>query len=299
VSRGFALSIAFSALTLAVAPPATAADEALTRDPTAANVSTHSGQPVWSRIARDGQARLVQRVRGRNRDLPVKSKAGLFDPDVGTTPRGNFTVVYTRCAGLSGQGCDVWQYDGFDFKERKVKGASTATCSEFAPSVWLGSVAFARTGPGKCNGLFVVRRGKLRKIDNRVPAETDLRGGRVAYLFIPPGDTFRSQIRVRTLRNKRSRVVVTGFAAEKESYAVSSPVLTGRYIHWLQEDRVRKEFFAGRALAAPRQASLEFTQRTFPGSVDSIAITRERFYYTNGKGVYLATDPPPIFAGRG
>ena len=43
--------------------------------------------------------------------------------------------------------------------------------------------------PGKCNGLFVVRRGKLRKIDNRVPAETDLRGGRVAYLFIPPGDT--------------------------------------------------------------------------------------------------------------
>ena len=276
-----------------------AADEALTRDPTAANVSTHSGQPVWSRIARDGQARLVQRVRGRNRDLPVKPKAGLFDPDVGTTPRGNFTVVYTRCAGLSGQGCDVWQYDGFDFKERKVKGASTATCSEFAPSVWLGSVAFARTGPGKCNGLFVVRRGKLRRIDNRVPAETDLRGGRVAYLFIPPGDTLRSQIRVRTLRNKRSRVVVTGFAAEKESYAVSSPVLTGRYIHWLQEDRVRKEFFAGRALAAPRQASLEFTQRTFASNVDSIAITRERFYYTNGRGLYLATDPPPIFAGRG
>jgi hypothetical protein len=299
VSRGFAFAIAFSAFGLALAPPATAADEALTRDPTAANVSTHSGQPVWSRVARDGQARLVQRVRGRNRDLPVKPKAGLFDPDVGTTPRGNFTVVYTRCAGLSGQGCDVWQYDGFDFKERKVPGASSATCSEFAPSVWLGSVAFARTGPGKCNGLFVVRRGKLRRVDNRVPAETDLRGGRVAYLFIPPGDMFRSQIRVRTLRQKRSRVVVTGFAAEKESYAVTSPVLTGRYIHWLQEDRVRKEFFAGRALAAPRRSALEFTQRTFPGRVDSIAITRERFYYTNGKGLYLATDPPPIFTTRG
>ena len=141
-----------------------------------------------------------------------------------------------------------------------------------------------------------MRRGKLRKIDSRVPAETDLRGGRVAYLFIPPGDTFRSQIRVRTLRNKRSRVVVTGFASEGESYAVSSPVLTGRYIHWLQEDRMRNEFFAGRALAGPREAALEFTQRTFPGRVDSIAITRERFYYTNGKGLYLATDPPPIFA---
>ena len=299
MSRGFALAIVCCAAALAAVSPAWAADEALTRDPTAANVSTHSGQPVWSRVARDGQSRLVQRLRGRSRDLPVAPKAGLFDPDVGTTPRGNMTVVYSRCAGLSGQGCDIWQYDGFDLKERKVRGASTASCSEFAPSVWLGSVAFARTGPGKCNGLYVVRRGKLRKVDNRVPAETDLRGGRLAYLFIPPGDRFRSQIRLRTLRQKRSRVVVTGFASEGESYAVSSPVLTGRYIHWLQEDRVRNDFFAGRALAGSRNAPLEFTQRTFPGRVDSIAITRERLYYTNGKGLFMGTDPPAVFAPRG
>ena len=91
---------------------------------------------------------------------------------------------------------------------------------------------------------------------------------------------------------------MTGFAAEGESYAVSSPVLTGRYVHWLQEDRVRNEFFAGRALP-PGSPPLEFTQRTFPGRVDSIAITRERLYYTNGKGLYLATDPPPVFAPRG
>jgi hypothetical protein len=282
-----------------MAAPAAATDEVLTRDPTAANLSTHSGAPVWSRVGRDGLARLVQRVRGRNRDLPVKPKTGLFDPDVGTTPRGNFTVVYSRCAGLSGQGCDVWQYDGFDFKERKVQGASTATCSEFAPSVWLGSVAFARTGPGRCPGLFVVRRGKLRKVDDRVPADTDLRGGRVAYLFIPPGDSSRSQIRVRILRNKRSHRVVSGFAAKGESYAVSSPVMTSRYIHWLQEDRRRNDFFAGRGLVTLRQTALEFTQRTFPGRVDSIAITRDRLYYTNGRGVYLATDPPATFAPRG
>jgi len=298
VSRGFALAIAVSAAALVAAAPAVAADEQLTSDTTAANVSTHSGQPVWSRVARDGMARLVQRVRGRNRDLPVQPKAGLFDPDVGTTPRGNFTVVYSRCAGLSGQGCDVWQYDGFNFKERKVPGASTATCSEFAPSVWLGSVAFARTGPGKCNGLFVVRRGKLRRVDRRVPAETDLRGSQVAYLYIPPGDTFRSYLRVRNLHNRRSRLVVTGFKADGESYGISSPVLTGRYVDWLQEDRVRNDFFAGRALVTGKPA-LEFTQRTFPGRVDSIAITRERLYYTNGKGLYLATDPRPVFAPRG
>ncbi len=287
------------AVVLACAGPAVAADRVLTRDRTAANVSTHSGQPVWSRIARDGQARLVQRVRGRNRDLPVTRKVGLFDPDVGHTPRGNLTIVYTRCAGLSGQGCDIWQYDGFDLKERKVRGASSASCSEFAPSVWLGSVAFARTGPGRCNGLYVVRRGKLRKIDSRVPVDTDLRGGRLAYLFIPPGDTLRSQIRLRTLRHKRSRVVVTGFASDGESYAVSSPVLTSRHIHWLQEDRVRNEFFAGRARVGARRAPLEFTQRTFARAADSIAITRERFYYTNGKGLFQATDPAPAFSARG
>lgn len=298
MSRGFALAIAFLLGALGVAGPAHAADRKLTGDRTAANVSTHSGAPVWSRVGRDGLARLVERVGGRNRDLPVPPKAGLFDPDVGTTPRGNRTVVYTRCAGLSGQACDVWQYDGFDLKERKVRGASSATCSEFAPSVWLGSIAFARTGPGRCNGLFIVRRGRLRKIDSRVPADTDLRGGRIAYLFIPPGDNFRSQVRVRTLRQKRSRVVVSGFRAEGESYAVSNPVLAGRHIVWLQEDRIRNEFFAGRTLAAARRSVLEFTQRTFPGRVDSIAITRERLYYTNGRGLQVATDPRAAFSPR-
>ena len=144
-----------------------------------------------------------------------------------------------------------------------------------------------------------MRRGKLRKVDDRVPADTDLRGGRVAYLFIPPGDSSRSQIRVRILRNKRSHRVVSGFAAKGESYAVSSPVMTSRYIHWLQEDRRRNDFFAGRGLVTLRETALEFTQRTFPGRVDSIAITRDRLYYTNGRGVYLATDPSATFAPRG
>ncbi len=283
---------------LAFGAQANAADQALTHDPTASNVSTHSGQPVWSRIARDGRARLVQRVRGRNRDLPVRPKDGPFDPDVGTTLRGNFTVVYTRCAGVSGQACDIWQYDGFDFKERKVPGASSNRCSEYAPSIWLGSVAFARTGPGGCNGLYVVRRGKIRKLDSRVPADTDLRGKYVAYLFIPPGDRTRTYLRIRNKRNMRSRILVTGFASEGESYRVTSPVMTSRFTYWLQEDRVRNQFFAGRGLFA-RRSPLEFLNRTLPPRVDSIAITRERLYYANGKGVFLATDPLPVFAPRG
>jgi hypothetical protein len=279
------------------AVPSHAADRLITRDPTAANVTTHggSGNLVWARVGSDARSRLVQRIRGRNRDLPVRPKAGLFDPDVGTSARGHQVIVYTRCAGLSGQGCDVWQYDGRDRRERKVPGASSARCSEFAPSVWIGTVAFARTGPAGCNGLYVARRGRATKLDDRVPAETDLRAHRVAYLHIPPNDNTRTFLRVRGARGGKSRVVVTGFSAEGESYRVSNPVLESRHVYWLQQDQVRNEFFAGRANAITSSV-LEFTTRLFPEMVNSIAVARAGLYYANGKGIYLATDA--TFAAR-
>ena len=280
-----------------IAVPAHAADRLITRDGTAANVTTHGGSAavVWARVGSDGRSRLVQRVRRRNRDLPVRAKTGLFDPDVGRNPRGNQVIVYTRCAGLSGRNCDVWQYDGGTRRESKVPGASSASCSEFAPSVWIGTVAFGRSGPGRCNGLYVARRGRATRLDDRVPAETDLRAHRVAYLHIPPGDTSRSLLRVRGARGGRSRVVVTGFAAEGESYRVSNPVLESRSVYWLQQDQVRNEFFAGRANAI-RSSVLEFTTRLFPGAVDSLAVARAGVFYTNGQGLYLATDA--TFAAR-
>ena len=279
------------AAALAGASSAHAADRLITRDPTAANVTAHGGSAnvVWARVGSDGRSRLVQRIRNRNRDLPVRPKAGLFDPDVGRSPRGNQVVVYTRCAGLSGRNCDVWQYDGGTRRESKVPGASSAGCSEFAPSVWIGAVAFARSGPGRCNGLYIARRGRALKLDERVPAETDLRAHRVAYLHIPPGDTSRTFMRIRGARGGKSRVVVTGFAAEGESYRVSNPILDSRHVYWLQQDQVRNEFFAGRALA-PSSSVLEFTNRLFPDMVDSLAVARAGIFYTNGQGLYLATD---------
>jgi hypothetical protein len=287
------------AAALGGALPAHAADRVISRDPTAANVASHAGSSnvVWARVGKDGRSRLVQRIRKRNRDLPVPPKAGLFDPDVGTSSRGNLVIVYTRCAGLSGQNCDVWRYDGFNRRERKVAGASSAGCSEFAPSVWIDTVAFARTGPAGCNGLYIARRGRATKLDDRVPAETDLRAHRVAYLHIPSNDTTRTFLRIRGARGGKSRLVVTGFKAEGESYRVTNPVLESRQVYWLQQDEVRNEFFAGRANAI-RSSVLEFTSRLFPGTVDSIAVARAGVFYTNGQGLYLATDPPATFVTR-
>jgi hypothetical protein len=282
---------------MAAAPTAHAADLLITRDPTTANVTAHGGSAnvVWSRVGSDGRSRLVHRVRSRNRDLPVRPKAGLFDPDVGINAEGHRVIVYTRCAGLSGRNCDVWQYDVAERRESKVPGAATDACSEFAPSVWIGAVAFGSSGPGRCNGLYITRRRTRLRLDERVPAETDLRAHRVAYLHIPPNDKTRTFLRVRGARGGRSRVVVTGFAADGESYRVSDPFLDSRHVYWLQQDQIRNEFFAGRANAV-RSSVLEFTNRLFPGMVESLAVARAGIFYTNGQGLYLARDA--IFAAR-
>lgn len=298
MSRAILGICALTAAWLVAAPVANAADRAIVADPTAANVSAHNGQLVWSRLARDGRAKLVGRTRGRYRDLPVRAKSGgLFDPDLGTNPNGQAVIVYTRCAGVSGRNCDVYEFNRATRRERRVPGASSDACSEFAPAVWIGSIVFARSGSTACNGLYLLRRGNLRKLDTRVPAQTDLRGSGVAYLYIPPNDVERSFIRVRSLYKGRSRILVTGFAAEGESYRVSNPVLFGRHAYWLQHDRVRNEFFGGRGLSA-RRAPLEFSDRLFPGAVDSLAVTRTGAYYTNGQGLFRATDPVPTFAAR-
>jgi hypothetical protein len=269
---------------------AASADILISTDRTATNLSAHHGQLVWSRVAKDGRARLVRRVGGTNKDIRVPKKDGLFDPDTGTSHGGHQVIVYTRCAGASGKGCDIWLYNEGTRREHKVGGAASATCSEFAPSIWIGTVAFARSGPGSCPGLYVLRRGRVRRLDTRTPAQTDVRGSRVAYLYTSAGDTSRTSVRVRSIYGGKSRRVVSGFATDKESYRLTNPVFDGRFVYWLQEDRIRHEFFAGRGVAA-RASALEFTAQTFPGRVTSISVGDGTLYYANGRGVHQATNP--------
>lgn len=248
---GLALAVG----SLLALPGAAPADVTITSDRTATNASAHHGQLVWSRVAGDGRSRLVRRVAGHDEDVPVRPKDGLFDPDTGTSHGGHQVIVYTRCAGLSGQGCDIWRYNEGTRRERKVRGASSATCSEYAPSVWIGTIAFARTGPGSCPGLFVLRRGHLRRLDGRVPSRTDVCGPRVAYLYTPAGDPSRTSVRVRLLSDRRSRRVVTGFKAEHESYRVTSPVLESRTSTGCRRTRSATTSSPGAASPAGRRRS--------------------------------------------
>jgi hypothetical protein len=92
-------------------------------------------------------------------------------------------------------------------------------------------------------------------------------------------------------------VVVAGLRSEGERSRVSSAVLDGAYLYWLQQDIRRKQFFVGRQRVADRRSPLEYSDRTLPGRVDSIAVTRGILFYTNGRGLFRA-DPAPSFSPR-
>jgi hypothetical protein len=286
---------------------ALAADQVVTTDRTAAILDAFRGTLLWSRGASDGGARLVLLGQSDPTDVAgIAPGAGLFDAKLGRDRRGSLVAVYTRCAGLGGGDCDVYELDLATRRERRVKGVSSDRCSEFAPSIWRGTVAFARGGRRGCNGLYVRRpSGALRRLDNRAPAVTDVGRGRVAYLYAPPlrePSVPRAVgpfvIRMRSLRGGRSHIVVAGMAAQgSERSVVTNPVLAGRYVYWLHRDLGRREFFVGRS-RGHRRSVLEFSDRTLPGAVESIAVGGRSLYYANGRGIFRATGPVLRFSPR-
>jgi hypothetical protein len=291
------LSLLFAAAVALVLPAsAVARDRVVTPDRTATNPSAFGQGLLWSQ-ASGGRARLVLRGFGAPAYVPAPPRmGGLFDPDLGENAEGSVVAVYTRCAGVSGRNCDVYEWNFAQNSESKVAGASSSRCSEFAPSIWQGSVAFARTGPGDCAGLFVKGpRGAALRLDSRVPADTDIREGRVAYLHIPTPQ--RTVIRLFTIKEGKSRTVVSGLRAEGERTRVSSPVFGGSYLYFLFEDVRRKEFRVGRTRTRAN-ATIQFSNRTLPRKVDSIAVDGRNVFYANGRGIFQATDPVPRFSAR-
>ena len=292
----------FAGAALLAPSSALARDAVISGDTTAANLSASGGTLAWSREVPGGN-HLVTYVTPptllgppRPMDVSVRASDSPFDPDVGVSPAGKPRVVYTRCGGVSGRNCDVYQFDGR--RERKVRGASTSRCSEFAPSIWRGIVAFARRGPRGCNGLYLKGRGPALRLDRRVPADTDVNRSRIAYLHIPRSG--RTVIRVISLAagGARSHIVVSGLRAKGERTRVTNPTWSGSYLYFLFEDQRREDFLIGRSRGQAGSA-LEFSRRTLPGFVDSLAVDRRSFFYTNGKGVFQASDPAPQFATAG
>jgi hypothetical protein len=288
-----AVSVGLLVLLGVAVPSAAARDRAISRDRTAVNLSAFGQGVVWSHTASDGRSKLVLRGFGAPAELAAAPATGRFDPDLGRDSRGRAVVVYTRCAGLSGRNCDIWSYDIAAGRETQVPGASSRSCSEFAPSVWEGAVAFGRSGGRGCNGLYVKgRRGAPLRLDRRIPADTDFRQGRVAYMHAP--DSRHTYIRVFTIREGSSRLLIAGLRQGGERTRVSSPVLASSYVYFLFHDLRRRRFTVARSRGRAN-SSLQFADRSLPGAVDSIAVDGRTLYYANGRGVFQADDPLPRF----
>jgi hypothetical protein len=293
------LAAAVTILALAMPADAWSADVALTQDPTATNLSWGNFTLAWSRQAPDGTGRLVgcdlrKPAAGLPppvcpRDWPVPPSNSLFDPDVEASPI--FTsIVYTRC-GFGGRNCDIFKANSR--REQKVAGASSARCSEFAPSLWQRRIVFGRSGPRGCRGLYIARPGgSVKRLDSRVPADTDVWGSRAAFLYIPASKSSTTEIRLVATAGGRSRLLVAGPGQEDVRSRVSNPVLRGRFLYWLEHDLRRNQFLVGRT-RGHRRSVIQFSDRTLPGDVDSVALGegphRVRTYYTNGMGVFRAS----------
>ena len=276
---------------------AEARDTALTTDRTATNLSAFGQGLAWSRGLGDGRSQLVLRAFGAPADVSIAPVSGLVDPDLGQDASGGSVAVYTRCSGVSGRNCDIYEYDFVRKRELKVSGASTSRCSEFAPSIWQGTIAFARRGPRGCNGLYVKGpHGAALMLDRRVPADTDIREGKVAYLYAPSAK--RTEIRVFSIAQGSSQPVITGLSSGGERTRVSNPTFGGSYVYWLFNDLRRHDFTIGRSRGRA-SSTLQFADRKFSGSIDSIAVDGRTVYYTNHHGVFVANDPAPRFTARG
>jgi hypothetical protein len=290
VVAAIALAVAVMFILVVVAQ---ARDRTISSDRTATNLSAFGQGLLWSRTATDGRSRLVLRGFGAPTDVSVSPVSGAFDPDLGQDSEGSTVAVYTRCAGVSGRNCDVYEFDFASAHERKLPGASTPRCSEFAPSIWQGAVAFSRSGPGDCDGLYVKgNRGAALKLDRRVAAETDFREGRVAYLYAP--DSRRTSIRLFSIKEGKSRLVIGGLVSGGERTRVTNPTFAANYVYWLFDDIRKKDFRIGRSRAHAGSA-IQFSDRKLTGRPDSIAVDGRTIYYTNRHGVFLANDPAPHF----
>jgi hypothetical protein len=302
--RPVALSLATVAA--AIAPSVAVADSDISHDPTATGVSAFGGALVWSRKTTSGRHRLVQLVDGAVRDAPVAPAAHPFQADLGPGRRGGVVAVYSRCRANLGA-CDVFQLDLESGVERRVPAASRHACSETAPSVWKGTLAFAREG--RCRaGLYMKRPGtraiRLARIGpDTDTAQTDIRGRTVAAAFEAIVSRFQLEHINLFAVGRHSRVrrcLVTKNQSDfSGSSSVENPVLDAGHLYWTAAPSFSPvpdpDAFNGFERTDAR-CGAELERAPGTESPESLAVAGGALYYgVFEKGIFQADDPAPLF----
>lgn len=142
--------------------PAARADEVVATLAAPAPISAFAGRIAWSAYdAATGRYRLMTAADGTVGRVPVRPRVVPFDVDLGPGPNGDVQAVYSRCrrepgpqalrnaivqmpGWSTGRGCDLYRFAFATGREYRIAAASSASASEFLPTIWKQHVAFAR-----------------------------------------------------------------------------------------------------------------------------------------------------------
>jgi hypothetical protein len=216
---------------LSAAPAAQAADLARVDRPTP--IAAYGGRLAWSTYdAATKRYSLTTRVGDRTTTVPVAPRSVPFDVDLGPRSDGAVAATYSRCRveappARRARGCDVYLYDFSTGAETRVTHASAPDANESWPSLWRGTLAFARDYDDKPGLGYVYTRtiasgrpstrqpgGARSRCNgcNPPPAsraeQLDLYGKRLgfAWLYLEGGEGLDSEIRIDTVGGGHQRV---------------------------------------------------------------------------------------------
>jgi hypothetical protein len=223
---------------LLVAAPAAAQD--VVKLDRSTPIAAYGGRLLWSAFDPATQTYgLFTSAGGVTSPVPVARRSVPFDADLGPGPSGGVVAVYSRCAtevapsgsfGPSlygkGRGCDLYLFDFATGHETKLVNASAPDASEFWPTIWKRTLAFARTyddkrdfpyiytrplsGSAKSTRMPGGPRSGCAKCDDRLsrPIALDLYGKRLAFAwqYVGTGEGLDTDIRVDTIGGGHVRV---------------------------------------------------------------------------------------------
>jgi hypothetical protein len=273
------LLLAPLAVTLGVCAPAAAADTVVAELERPSQIRSYAGMQALS--AYDGSAyRLAVLRQGRMELLPVAPSQAPFDVDIGPDRNGRPQLVYTRCrverrytamGRNESEGCDLVTLSlGGGGGERPVRGASTPDGNEFAPTLWRGSLAFARNVPGRELPLVYLRdlrapRGRpsvrlpsiARRTRTRGILELELSGRHLGEIVFSAGHT---EVRLVDVRDRSVRRLARTGVGEGGQYFAGIG-FAGGHVAWaaqwiggggsVRPGIYRYDLATGRLLRAP------------------------------------------------
>ena len=169
------------ALVLAALLPAplaaSATEQVVAKVGEAAGLTAYGGHVVWSqRDPATGRWQLRQWHAGHVSRLAVSERGVPFDADAGPDAHGRPVLVYSRCrldpAGTSpgvyyatadwtfAEGCDIFETDLTTGRSHRLGAVSSRSGSETTPSIWRGSLAFARHGAHRGFARVLIHGGR-------------------------------------------------------------------------------------------------------------------------------------------